>query len=85
MNILIIELEPLKNNKYKLNNKYTNIDFINGIIEIINNNTFWSRYNGKIDGNYLNKKHNYYCCLGVYYYLYKIILLLYLKKTSSLN
>ena len=65
MNILVDYLEPPKNINYIRNNTYCEMDFINGIIDIINNCAFWRRYRGKVSGSYLNKIHNKYCRWGV--------------------
>lgn len=80
MKILVARLKPEINKNYVRNSKYKEIDFIRGIIEIIRNNTFWSRYNGKVPGKYLNKRHNQYCEWGVYECLYRIILHEYFKR-----
>ena len=85
MKILIDNLEKFKNKSYVRHVKYTKMDFINGIIDIINNNTYWRRYKKPIngpDGNYLNKKHNQYCRLGLYEYLYYIIVNIYFEKSK---
>src|ERR1700677_1542377 len=82
MNILIDNLKEKKNTYYARNIKYTQLDFINGIIDIINNNTYWSRYKGTVPGKYLNKKHNEYCKIGVYECLYIIILNMYFNDSK---
>ena len=42
MNILIDKLKPIKNNSYARHVKYKQIDIINGIIDVLHNNTFWN-------------------------------------------
>lgn len=84
MNILVNNLKPHKNEHYARNKKYEEIDFINGIIDIINNCSYWSRYKGKINGKYLNKRHNEYIKWGVYECLYRIVLLSY-YSTNKFN
>jgi hypothetical protein len=73
MDVLVGHLKPAVNNKYVHHCKYEEIDFINGIIDVIDNCGYWARYKGKISGPYLNKRHNQYCSWGVYNYLYQII------------
>lgn len=53
---IVNTLKPKVKNKYRLNIKYDEKQFIDGIIDVINNNTYWSRYKGTIDGKYLNKR-----------------------------
>uniref|UniRef100_A0A6C0CAK5 Transposase IS4-like domain-containing protein n=1 Tax=viral metagenome TaxID=1070528 RepID=A0A6C0CAK5_9ZZZZ len=77
---IIIKAESDKNKKYIRNQKYTIKDYICGIIQVLNNNISWRKYNGKIDGRILNNKHNYHCKIGVYEELYKKNLDEYLKK-----
>lgn len=80
MKVIIDKVKPKKNNNYSKNVKYTEEDFINGIIEILGNSTYWSRYKGKVSGKYLNKIHNNYAKWGVYYFLWKIETMCYLEK-----
>ena len=77
MLILVDKLKPVINEAYVRHKKYNDIDFINGIIDVVNNCAYWNRYKGKISGKYLNKKHNEYCKWGVYECMYRIILLMY--------
>jgi len=77
MKILVNKLKPHVNGAYVRHKKYDEIDFINGIIEVIQNNTYWNRYKGTISGKYLNKRHNQYCKWNVYECLYRIVLLMY--------
>ena len=81
MGILIDKLEPIKNKSIR-KPKYTQMDFIEGIIDVLNNNTYWVRYKGKVSGSYLNSKHNEYCKLGVYDLMYYIILEIYFKDSK---
>ena len=76
------ENEYISNASFATNKKYTEIDFIDGIINIIRNNTYWCRYNGKIKGTYLNKKHNEYCKLGVYECLYEVLINMYYRVSG---
>jgi Transposase DDE domain len=82
MNILINNLKENRDTSFARNVKYTQMDFIKGIIDVINNCTYWSRYKGKVPGKYLNTKHIEYCKLGVYEYMYFIILMIYYKKSK---
>jgi hypothetical protein len=82
LSILVEHLKPTKNSYYRRNIKYTDLDFINGIIDIINNGTYWNRYKGTVPGKYLNKKHNEYCNMGVYDCLYRVILKVYFCKSK---
>ncbi len=84
MNIIVDRLKEKKNHYYSRNIKYTQIDFINGIIDIVNNNTYWNRYKGEIAGKYINKKHNEYCKLGVYECMYLVITTIYFNKSKYL-
>lgn len=77
MKILVDKLKPIVNEKYIRNRKYNESDFIEGIIDVIRNSSYWSRYNGKVPGKYLNKRHNDYCRWNVYECLYRIVLLPY--------
>ena len=83
-NLLVEKLKPLINDSYVRNKKYDEIDFINGIIDVLNNGTYWNRYKDKISGKYLNKRHNRYCEWGVYECLYRIISLSY-YSTNKYN
>ena len=65
MEAIVIKLEPKKNEMYKRNQKHSIKDYICGIIEVVNNNISWRKYDGKIDGRILNNKHNHYCKIGV--------------------
>ena len=87
MCLLIDKLKPIKNKKFALNVKFKEIDFVNGITDIINNGWYWTRYRGKINGKYLNKRHNQYIDWGVYECLYRVILLTYYssKKFTKLK
>ena len=60
MDILVRKLKPHIDVSYICHKKYQEIDFINGIIEVITNCSYWNRYNGKITGKYLNKRHHEY-------------------------
>ena len=82
MKLLVENLKPLINQKYVRNKKYEEIDFIDGIIDIIDNCTYWTRYKGHIDGGYLNKKHLQYCKWGIYDCLYNIILKFYYENNK---
>jgi hypothetical protein len=84
MNILVSKLKPKVNTTYIRNKKYEEIDFINGIIDVINNCAYWNRYKGLINGKYLNKRHNMYNKWGVYECLLRIILLSYFS-TNKFN
>lgn len=85
MNILIDHLKENKDISYARNVKYTQNDFVEGIIDIINNNTYWNRYKGKVPGKYLNKKHGEYCKMGVYECLYMIIVMIYFKEAKFIK
>jgi len=78
--ILIDHLKPKINAKYVRRVKYTSLDIANGIIDVIRNCTYWTRYKGLISGKYLNQFHNLYSKLGVYDCLYFILLKEYFKK-----
>ncbi len=60
MEILITKLKPTVKVQYIRYKKYEEIDFINGIVEIISNCSYWNRYKGstmnkcKVPGKYLN-------------------------------
>ena len=82
MESIINKLESNNNKMFIRNQKYTHIDYIMGIIEVLSNNTSWRKYNGLIDGRVLNNKHNYYSKLGVYDELYKVNLISYLKTVN---
>ena len=82
MNILIDKLKPAKDDSYARHVTYKQIDIINGIINVLNNNTYWTRYKGIVKGKYLNQKHNEYCDWGVYECMYLIILELYYKDNK---
>ena len=83
MEIIVTVLKPKVNPKFCNNQKFTEIDFINGIVEIIRNCMYWRRYkNGKIDGEYLRKRHKKYCEWGVYNCLYIILLDVYFSKNK---
>jgi ssDNA-binding Zn-finger/Zn-ribbon topoisomerase 1 len=82
MNILIDNLSPTKNISYARNVKYSQMDFINGIIEVLLNNTYWRRYKGIVKGKYLNAKHLEYKDLGVYECMYGIISMIYFKESK---
>ena len=58
MEILATKLKPKVNDSFARHKKYTMCDYVNSIIEILINGRYWSRYNGLIKGNTLNKKHN---------------------------
>ncbi len=77
----IINRLDKKDTKYIRNKKYTTVDYIYGIIEVISNNISWRKYNGKIDGRILNNKHNHYVKIGVYEEFYKVNL----REYSSVN
>lgn len=87
MDILIDRLEPKKNLHYARNIVYTRMDIINGIIEVLENCTYWSRFKkvikGKLRknfGEYLRQHHKRYEKIGIYACLYKIILDVYFRK-----
>lgn len=84
MSILVNKLKPHVNEKYVRHKTYNEIDFIKGIIEILDNCTYWTRYKGTVPGKYLNGKHNDYCKWGVYECLYGVILLTYFS-TNKFN
>ena len=84
MEILVNKLKPKINTSFVRNKKYEEIDFINGIIDVIQNNTYWTRYKGKVPGKYLNKRHNQYCDWNVYECLLRIVLLSY-YSTNKFN
>lgn len=79
ISILVEKLKPPINKNYVRNKKYSENECIKGILSIINNNTYWCRYEGKVPGKYLNKKHNDYCKWGVYECLYRILLISYFR------
>ena len=64
MELLIEKLKPAVNKSFIRHSKYKEIDFVCGIIDVISNNTYWSRYKGSISGKYLNKRHLLYCRWG---------------------
>lgn len=87
MDILIERLQTKKNSKYAKHIYYTRMDIINGIIEVLNNCTYWCRFykivNGKLHksfGEYIRQKHKEYEKIGVYACMYRIILDIYFKK-----
>jgi hypothetical protein len=82
MEILINKLKPPINVSYVRNQKYEEKDFINGIIDVIQNNTYWNRFKGIVPGKYLNKKHNDYCKWDVYECLYRIVLFAYFSTNK---
>jgi hypothetical protein len=53
MLILVDKLRPPVNQAYARHKKYDEIDFINGIIDVVNNCAYWNRYKGKISGKLL--------------------------------
>lgn len=59
--------------------KRKEIEYIKEIINLLYSCPCWSRYNGKIDGKYLNKKHLEYINKGIYNEFYKVILTKYIK------
>jgi hypothetical protein len=63
------------NHDYVRNFKFTTLEIVGELIDVISNETYWNRHNGLIDGKYLNKLHNKYQKLGVYDLLYRIILI----------
>jgi hypothetical protein len=72
MNILVARLKPPVNLNYVRHVKFKEIDFINGILHVVNKCSFWTDY-GDISSSYLNKRHHLYCLWGVYHCLFKII------------
>ena len=76
-------LSPVKNEKYKRHVKYSMKDYVIGIIDVVKNNISWNSYNGYVNGNTLRKKHNEWCKLGIYEYVYKQTLEKYINHTSS--
>ena len=82
MEILINNLKKHKNLAYARNVKYTTMDFINGIFDVLDNGTYWRRYKGTVPGKYLNAKHNEYCNMGVYDCMYYIILQIYFNDSK---
>ena len=72
LNDIVKELDQ-KDQKYAHNRKYTHIDYICCIIEVLSNNISWRKYNGKINGRTLNNQHNYYVKIGVYEKLFEIV------------
>ena len=81
--MIVTKLESHKNKNYIKNVKYSNKDYIIGIIEVVTNNISWRRYIGKINGRILNNKHNYYCKIGVYEELHNINLKKYLESHKN--
>ena len=67
----IIKKLDTKKKEYIHKRKYSEKDYICGIIEVISNNISWRKYIGKINGRVLNNRHNYYVKIGVYDELYK--------------
>ncbi len=63
---IINKLEENKNKSYRRNFKYTNKQYLCGIIEVLKNNISWRKYTGAINGRILNNKHNYYSKIGIY-------------------
>jgi hypothetical protein len=78
--ILVNHLKPNVNRQYQRNVKYTSRIIVNGIIDVIRNCMYWTRYKGNVPGKYLNQFHNLYAKLGVYDCLYLILLTEYFKK-----
>lgn len=66
---------PIKGNR-----KYTEKQFIEGILSVLVSGCFWTRYTGFVPGKQLNKRHNEYIKLGIYDQLYKSSVKKYLKK-----
>ena len=68
------------NSSYAHNVKYHLSDIVQGIIDVLENCSYWIRYKGIVKGEYLRQKHKEYEKIGVYACLYKIILEIYLSK-----
>lgn len=65
----------------KNNCKYPDVLYIQIVIEFLHNGGYYSKYVGDINGDTIQKKHQYYCEIGVYDELYNR----YRKKYLSVN
>jgi transposase len=65
-------------NKYHTR-KHSEITYFSEILNLLYTCPYWNRYNGKISGKYLNKKHNEYIKNGIYNSLYSEVLKEYIR------
>jgi hypothetical protein len=54
--LLVSKLKPDIDVSYCRHKKYEENNFIDGILDIISNCSYWNRYRGLISGKYLNKR-----------------------------
>ena len=71
-----------KNTKYIHNQKYSIEDYVTEIIQFLNNETYWTRHIGKINGKLLNSKHNEFVKHNIYELAYQHILNLHLQRNK---
>jgi hypothetical protein len=74
-----------KNIKYVHNQKYTIRNYIDELLIFIQNNVYWSRYKGKINGKLLNSKHNEFVKNNIYIQAYKELLSKYVPKNTNIK
>ena len=55
INTLVTKLKPKVDPKFVRNSKYSQLEFVNGIINVLRNNTYWKRSKETIKGDYLRK------------------------------
>jgi DDE family transposase len=63
--------------------KYTNHDYLLGILEIFEKFTYWRTYEGQIKWKTLNDKFNYWCNHNIFNKIHKHLLSKYLKKNKT--
>ena len=73
MNIVETVLNKYYNNSYRTR-KHKEIYYFENILKLLYSCPYWSRYNGEINGLYLNKKHIEYVKKGIYNEIFDIIL-----------
>ena len=75
-------LSPIINSSYRHNVKYSDEDYIKGIIDVLQSSAIWNCYSGAMNGNILRKKHSKWVKIGIYDHAYESILKKYFNKTS---
>ena len=81
LNVIVDRFKPKVNTYYIRHVHHTQMETIQGILEVLDNCSYWNRYKkGDLSGEYLRKHHKLYTKWGVYGCLYKIILEIYLKR-----
>lgn len=63
--------------------KYSNEDYLRGILEIFEKFTYWRSYEGLIKWKTLNDKYNTWCKLNIFETIHKQLLNKYLKKNKT--